>query len=135
MSNTNTQSILNLGRFELRQVKNAYNSNNTNYKKLAKLYEKVRALGAEIDVIKSMIDSWEAPIKHLSQSKFGVELTSQEILLSYSDPEKFLAEHPEFNSNAADNTEAEAAPTQTEESEEQETEEEHAQENSSDFPF
>lgn len=128
MSNTNTQSILNLGRFELRQVKNAYNSNNTNYKKLAKLYEKVRALGAEIDVIKSMIDSWEAPIKHLSQSKFGVELTSQEILLSYSDPEKFLAEHPEFNTATAD--------AEPEESEEQETEEKPAQENqASDFPF
>lgn len=102
MATTNANSVLNLNRFELRQVKNAFNSNRANYKKLEKLYEKVRELGAEIDTIQKMIDSWEAPIKQLTLSRCGVELTSKEVLDSYENPQKFVEEHPLFNEEAAD---------------------------------
>ena len=67
-----------------------------NYSKLNKLYEKAAALKAQIDSLLEQIKVWDAPARALALEKVGVELSSEEILLAHTEPEKFFEIHPEL---------------------------------------
>lgn len=96
MANVNAKQVDVLGfdRMEIANVRRSYAANKGNYTKLNKLYEKAAALKASIDAIKEAIKAWDAPARALALSKVGIELTSEEILLAHTEPEKFFELYP-----------------------------------------
>lgn len=98
MANQNAKQVDVLGfdRMEIANVRRAYGANKVNYSKLNKLYEKATELKAKIDATKEAIKVWDAPARALAMEKVGVELSSEEILLAHTDPEKFFQLHPEL---------------------------------------
>lgn len=102
MANANAKQVDVLGfdRMEIANVRRAYGANKVNYSKLNKLYEKATELKAKIDATKEAIKVWDAPARALAMEKVGVELSSEEILLAHTDPEKFFQLHPELRREA-----------------------------------
>lgn len=102
MANANAKQVDVLGfdRMEIANVRRAYGANKVNYSKLNKLYEKATELKAKIDATKEAIKVWDAPARALAVEKVGVELSSEEILLAHTDPEKFFQLHPELRREA-----------------------------------
>ena len=98
MANTNAKQVDVLGfdRMEIANVRRAYGANKVNYSKLNKLYEKATELKTKIDALKEAIKVWDAPARALALEKVGVELSSEEILLAHTNPEKFFQLHPEL---------------------------------------
>lgn len=98
MANTNAKQVDVLGfdRMEIANVRRAYGANKVNYSKLNKLYEKDTELKTKIDALKEAIKVWDAPARALAMEKVGVELSSEEILLAHTEPEKFFQIHPEL---------------------------------------
>lgn len=98
MANTNAKQVDVLGfdRMEIANVRRAYGANKVNYSKLNKLYEKATELKTKIDALKEAIKVWDAPARALAMEKVGVELSSEEILLAHTEPEKFFQIHPEL---------------------------------------
>ena len=97
MANTAKQTdILGFDRMEIANVRRSYAANKVNYTKLNKLYEKAGALKEAIDSLNEQIKVWDAPARALALEKVGVELTSEEILLAHTDPDKFYEIHPEL---------------------------------------
>lgn len=98
MANTNAKQVDVLGfdRMEIANVRRAYGANKVNYSKLNKLYEKATELKPKIDALKEAIKVWDAPARALAMEKVGVELSSEEILLAHTEPEKFFQIHPEL---------------------------------------
>ena len=88
--------VLGFDRMEIANVRRAYGANKVNYSKLNKLYEKAAALKLAIDTLLEQIKVWDAPARTLALEKVGVELTSEEILLAHTEPEKFFEIHPEL---------------------------------------
>lgn len=83
-------------RMEMANIRRSYEANKLNFNKLNKIYEKIAKFQPEVDRLNGVIAAWDAPVKALSLQKLGVELTSEEIMLSVNDPEKFFATHPEL---------------------------------------
>lgn len=102
MANANAKQVDVLGfdRMEIANVRRAYGANKVNYSKLNKLYEKATELKTKIDATKEAIKVWDAPARALAMEKIGVELSSEEILLAHTDPEKFFQLHPELRREA-----------------------------------
>ena len=98
MANANAKQVDVLGfdRMEIANVRRAYGANKVNYSKLNKLYEKATELKTKIDATKEAIKVWDAPARALAMEKVGVELSSEEILLAHTEPEKFFEVHPEL---------------------------------------
>lgn len=98
MANANAKQVDVLGfdRMEIANVRRAYGANKVNYSKLNKLYEKATELKTKIDALKEAIKVWDAPARALAVEKVGVELSSEEILLAHTEPEKFFQIHPEL---------------------------------------
>lgn len=98
MANTNAKQVDVLGfdRMEIANVRRSYGANKVNYSKLNKLYEKATELKTKIDALKEAIKVWDAPARALAMEKVGVELSSEEILLAHTEPEKFFQLHPEL---------------------------------------
>lgn len=98
MANANAKQVDVLGfdRMEIANVRRAYGANKVNYSKLNKLYEKATELKTKIDALKEAIKVWDAPARALAMEKVGVELSSEEILLAHTEPEKFFQIHPEL---------------------------------------
>ena len=98
MANTNAKQVDVLGfdRMEIANVRRSYGANKVNYSKLNKLYEKATELKTKIDALKEAIKVWDAPARALALEKVGVELSSEEILLAHTNPEKFFQLHPEL---------------------------------------
>ena len=98
MANTNAKQVDVLGfdRMEIANVRRSYGANKVNYSKLNKLYEKATALKGQIDSLLEQIKVWDAPARALALEKVGVELSSEEILLAHTEPEKFFEVHPEL---------------------------------------
>lgn len=122
MANVNAKQVDVLGfdRMEIANVRRAYGANKVNYSKLNKLYEKATELKTKIDAIKEAIKVWDAPARALAVEKVGVELSSEEILLAHTDPEKFFQLHPELRREVVveevqEDIEAEVASIQAEE--------------------
>ena len=117
MANPNAKQVDVLGfdRMEIANVRRAYGANKVNYSKLAKLYEKAAVLKQSIDSLNEQIKVWDAPARALALEKVGVELTSEEILLAHTEPEKFFEIHPELLRPAASAEEAPEAPEAVEE--------------------
>ena len=115
MANANAKQVDVLGfdRMEIANVRRAYGANKVNYSKLNKLYEKATELKTKIDALKEAIKVWDAPARALAMEKIGVELSSEEILLAHTDPEKFFQIHPELK------RESEETVAQTEEVQEE----------------
>jgi len=90
---------LGFDRMEIANVRRSYAANKVNYTKLNKLYEKAAALKSQVDALKEIIKTWDAPARALALEKVGVELTSEEILIAHSNPEKFFEIHPELRRN------------------------------------
>ena len=103
MANQNAKQVDVLGfdRMEIANVRRAYGANKVNYGKLNKLYEKATALKGQIDSLLEQIKVWDAPARALALEKVGVELSSEEILLAHTEPEKFFEIHPELKREAA----------------------------------
>lgn len=122
MANANAKQVDVLGfdRMEIANVRRAYGANKVNYSKLNKLYEKATELKTKIDAIKEAIKVWDAPARALAMEIVGVELSSEEILLAHTDPEKFFQLHPELRREVVveevqEDIEAEVASIQAEE--------------------
>ena len=98
MANANAKQVDVLGfdHMEIANVRRAYGANKVNYSKLNKLYEKATELKTKIDALKEAIKVWDAPARALALEKVGVELSSEEILLAHTNPEKFFQLHPEL---------------------------------------
>lgn len=98
MANANAKQvdILGFDRMEIANVRRAYGANKVNYSKLNKLYEKAALLKTQIDSLLEAIKVWDAPARALALEKVGVELSSEEILLAHTEPEKFFELHPEL---------------------------------------
>lgn len=98
MANQNAKQVDVLGfdRMEIANVRRSYGANKVNYSKLNKLYEKAGALKLAIDTLLEQIKVWDAPARALALEKVGVELSSEEILLAHTEPEKFFEVHPEL---------------------------------------
>lgn len=125
MANVNAKQVDVLGfdRMEIANVRRSYAANKVNYSKLNKLYEKATELKTKIDAIKEAIKVWDAPARALALEKVGVELSSEEILLAHTNPEKFFQLHPELRRETVveetqEDIEAEVASIQAEEAEE-----------------
>ena len=125
MANANAKQVDVLGfdRMEIANVRRAYGANKVNYSKLNKLYEKATELKTKIDATKEAIKVWDAPARALALEKVGVELSSEEILIAHTDPEKFFQLHPELRREVVvegiqKDIEAEVASIQAEEAEE-----------------
>jgi hypothetical protein len=88
--------VLGFDRMEIANVRRSYGANKVNYSKLNKLYEKATALKGQIDSLLEQIKVWDAPARALALEKVGVELSSEEILLAHTEPEKFFEVHPEL---------------------------------------
>lgn len=93
--------VLGFDRMEIANVRRSYGANKVNYSKLNKLYEKATALKGQIDSLLEQIKVWDAPARALALEKVGVELSSEEILLAHTEPEKFFEVHPELRRAAA----------------------------------
>ena len=126
MANANAKQVDVLGfdRMEIANVRRAYGANKVNYSKLNKLYEKATELKTKIDAIKEAIKVWDAPARALALEKVGVELSSEEILIAHTDPEKFFHLHPELRRETVveegqEDIESEVASTQAEEAEDE----------------
>ena len=98
MANPNAKQVDVLGfdRMEIANVRRSYGANKVNYSKLNKLYEKAAELKTKIDGLLEQIKVWDAPARALALEKVGVELSSEEILLAHTEPEKFFELHPEL---------------------------------------
>ena len=120
MANSNAKQVDVLGfdRMEIANVRRAYGANKVNYSKLNKLYEKAAALKSQIDLLNDQIKVWDAPVRALSLEKVGKELTSEEILLAHTEPDKFFELYPELKPEEPLAEAAEAASVQAEEVEE-----------------
>lgn len=125
MANTTVKQVDALGfdRMEIANVRRAYGANKVNYTKLNKLYEKAKALKEQIDAVNEAIKVWDAPARKLALEKVGVELSSEEILIAHTEPEKFFQLHPELRREVVvekvqEDIEAEVASIQAEEAEE-----------------
>lgn len=88
--------VLGFDRMEIANVRRSYGANKVNYSKLNKLYEKATTLKGQIDSLLEQIKVWDAPARALALEKVGVELSSEEILLAHTEPEKFFEVHPEL---------------------------------------
>lgn len=110
MANTTTKQldVLGFDRMEIANVRRSYAANKVNYTKLNKLYEKAAELKAKADALKEAIKTWDAPARALALEKVGVELTSEEILLAHTEPEKFFELHPELKREVPASEETEA---------------------------
>lgn len=124
MANTTVKQVDALGfdRMEIANVRRAYGANKVNYTKLNKLYEKAKALKEQIDAVNEAIKVWDAPARKLAVEKVGVELSSEEILIAHTEPEKFFQLHPELRRETVveemqEDIEAEVASIQAEEAE------------------
>lgn len=117
MANQNAKQVDVLGfdRMEIANVRRSYGANKVNYSKLNKLYEKAGALKTQIDTLLEQIKVWDAPARNLAKDKLGVELSSEEILLAHTEPEKFFELHPELKREEPVAEDAEAANEQLEE--------------------
>ena len=93
--------VLGFDRMEIANVRRSYGANKVNYSKLNKLYEKAAALKSQIDSLLEQIKVWDAPARALALEKVGVELSSEEILLAHTEPEKFFEVHPELKREEA----------------------------------
>lgn len=120
MANQNAKQVDALGfdRMEIANVRRSYGANKVNYSKLNKLYEKAAALKGQIDSLTEQIKVWDAPARALALEKVGVELSSEEILLAHTEPEKFFEIHPELKPEEPLAEAAEAASVQAEEAKE-----------------
>lgn len=98
MANQTAKQVDALGfdRMEIANVRRSYGANKVNYSKLNKLYEKAAELKTKIDGLLEQIKVWDAPARALALEKVGVELSSEEILLAHTEPEKFFETHPEL---------------------------------------
>lgn len=105
---------LGFNRMEMANIRRSYEANKLNFNKLNRIYEKIAKFQPEVDNLNATIAAWDAPVKALSLQKLGVELTSEEVMLSVSDPEKFFQIHPELIPQEQTGT-AEATPEATEE--------------------
>ena len=94
--------VLGFDRMEIANVRRAYGANKVNYSKLNKLYEKAAALKLAIDTVLEQIKVWDAPARALALEKVGVELSSEEILLAHTEPERFFELHPELKKEEAE---------------------------------
>lgn len=101
-----TKQVDRLGfdRIEIANVRRCFSANATNYKKLDKLYEKIRAIGESVKEVQAQIDAWEAPVKTLTEQKLGKVLSSRDILLAHTEWDKFVEIHPEYAEKAAEPT-------------------------------
>ena len=107
MANQNAKQVDALGfdRMEIANVRRSYGANKVNYSKLNKLYEKAAALKGQIDTLLEQIKVWDAPARALALEKVGVELSSEEILLAHTEPDKFFEVHPELKKGDVNPTE------------------------------
>lgn len=114
-----TKQVDRLGfdRIEIANVRRCYQANASNYAKLEKLYAKVRALGDDIKQLQDIIDSWEAPVQKLTESKLGKALSSKEVLLAHNEWDKFVELHPEYATSQPEATIEQTSETHEEEAE------------------
>lgn len=87
---------LGFDRFQIAQARRAYQSNSLLYKKMDNIAKKILELNDQFEAIKSQTAAWEAPVKEMTLSVLGVELTSRELLEAHNNPQQFAEAHPEL---------------------------------------
>lgn len=98
---TKNVDALGFDKWQIADVRRAYQSNKTTYTKMNRLAEKINALAAEYNAQKAELEAWEGPVKIISQKVLGMELTSQEVLAYHKDPALFAQRYPDHPVSAA----------------------------------
>lgn len=81
-----------LNKFELASIKRTYANTKALRAKKARLEEKVKALQEEADIIGANIDTWEEPVKQLTEG-----YTSEQVLSGQMDINNSLEEAKEVS--------------------------------------
>ena len=122
MAEITTKKVDALGfdKWQIADIKRAYRSNSKSYTKMNSLKEKINALVNQYNEEEEKTQAWEGPVKVITNSVLGMELTSLEVLRYHEHPEEFYAKYPEhpLSIAAASNTGAPAAEAPAEEASE-----------------
>lgn len=111
---TKNVDALGFDKWQIADVRRAYQSNKSIYTKMNKVAEKIEALSKTYDELKAQTEAWEGPVKIITQKVLGMDLTSQEVLAFHKEPKLFVEmfpEHPmleEINARIAECTAVEA---------------------------
>lgn len=122
MAEITTKKVDALGfdKWQIADIKRAYRSNSKSYTKMNSLKEKINALVNQYNEEEEKTQAWEGPVKAITNSVLGMELTSLEVLRYHEHPEEFYAKYPEhpLSIAAASNTGTPAAEAPAEEASE-----------------
>lgn len=94
---TKNVDALGFDKWQIADVRRAYQSNKSIYTKMNKIAEKIEALGKDYNDLKAQTEAWEGPVKIITQKVLGMDLTSQEVLAYHKEPKLFVerySEHP-----------------------------------------
>lgn len=94
---TKNVDALGFDKWQIADVRRAYQSNKSIYTKMNRIAEKIEALSRDYDELKAQTEAWEGPVKIITQKVLGMDLTSQEVLAYHKEPKLFVerySEHP-----------------------------------------
>lgn len=100
---TKKVDALGFDKWQIADVKRAYKSNSISYGKMKRLKEKIDGLITEFNAEKEKTETWEAPVKTITNKVLGMDLTSIEVLRYHEHPEEFFAAYPEHPLSIAQN--------------------------------
>ena len=94
LNGTKQVDKLGFDRMEIANIKRCFQANSLHYKKIDKLMAKVRELGAAIEAEEKLTESWEAPVKTLTEQKLGFVMSSRDVLAAHADFNAFIESNP-----------------------------------------
>lgn len=92
---TKNVDALGFDKWQIADVRRAYQSNKSTYTKMARVEDKIKKLADEYNGLKAELEAWEGPVKVISNKVLGMELTSQEVLAYHVNPQEFYNRYPE----------------------------------------
>ena len=98
---------LNLNRKQIASIKRTFANNKATYNKMSKVKYKIERLAAEFKELEALTLAWEAPIKAMTSSACGVELTSEQVLTLLKNPE-LIKNLESYTAEETSSTDAEA---------------------------
>ena len=100
---TKSVDALGFDKWQIADIRRAYQSNKPTYVKIAKLKEKIAGLGELYNQYKAELEAWEGPVKLITQKVLGMEISSEEVMAFHACPEAFYAKYPEHPLSVAAN--------------------------------
>lgn len=92
---TKSVDALGFDKWQIADIRRAYQSNKPTYVKIAKLKEKIAGLGLLFNQYKAELEAWEGPVKLITQKVLGMEITSEEVMAFHASPEAFYEKYPD----------------------------------------